>query len=712
MSKKWNKFFREIYRYIKLKKMERRICTLIVILIINCFLASAETLNKTKDDDTEKIIKDADKAIARNDPNYKEALNLYLKALEKEPNNASINFKIGFCYLSTIEKTNAIPYLEKAFRTDATISPEINFLLARSYHLNYEFDKAIDRYIKYKKNLSPKDIQSKNIASNISHLITNERIFYEKEETTIENLGKLIDKRIQECKIAKELVKIPTKATIKNAGSTVNSIYPDYGPVIKADESEMYFTSRRDNTTGGQVDPKDGHYYEDIYYVTRNADGSWGEAVKMGRPINTENHDAVLSLSADGQTLFIYDGGRGGDVYECRLKGDEWVNPVKLDERINSVYTERSASLSADEKMIFFERDAPEGYGGRDIFVSKKNKEGKWEEPVNLGVPINTEYDEDGVFFHPDGKTLYFSSTGHNSMGGYDIFKSIYENGRWSKPINLGYPINTPDDDIFFVLSADGTQGYYSSVKEDGFGDKDIYQVIMPKPKPEEEATPFSALTLVTGTITDPDTKLPTGATIQIVDNTKNEIITELTSNSKTGKYLISLPSGKNYGIVVLKDNYLFHSENFNISASEDFKRVTKDIELQKADIGNKITLNNIFFDFGKSTLRPESVSELNRLVHLLNSFPYILIEIAGHADNIGDETYNRKLSEDRAQEVVNFLISNNISKDRLFFTGYGSSQPLSDNSNAEGRQQNRRTEFRIREFQQSFNYELPQEKK
>ena len=427
-----------------------------------------------------------------------------------------------------------------------------------------------------------------------------------------------------------------------------------------------------------------------------------------------------VGVSPDGQKLFVYKFKKndGGDIYVCELKGDEWSKPRQLGKNINTEYHESSASFSYDGRTMYFVSDRPDaGYGGRDIYMNKLlfpdlkvGKKGRWGKAINLGPIINTEYNEEGVFMHPDGKTLYFSSTGHNTMGGYDIFKSVYENGRWGKPENLGYPINTPDDDIFFTISGSGKHGYYSSVKKEGFGEKDIYKITFLGPEKQvvlntednllaSLAAPVSetviepvleinavALTILKGIIKDAITLKPVEASIELADNEENEIIADFTSNSTTGKYLVSLPAGKNYGIAVKAEGYLFHSENFDIPKSAGFKEITKDIELKKVAVGSKIILKNIFFDFDKATLRPESSNELERLTKLLNDVPTLKIEISGHTDNRGSDDYNQKLSAKRAQAVVNYLIGKQIDKNRLVSKGYGESVPIETNDTEIGR--------------------------
>ncbi|MBL7893212.1 MAG: OmpA family protein [Bacteroidia bacterium] len=624
---------------------------------------------------------------------YKSAIEPYLKANAFNPNNAMLNFKIGKSYFNTSFKTRALPYLEKALKLDPNVDPQIHYLFGRAYHLNLEWDKAIGEYNKF-----------------LSILKGDE----------LELLGDDVKKKIQECNNGKELVKHPVRVFIDNVGPEVNTKYPEYGAVISADESVMIFTSRRDNTTGGEIDPGLNEYFEDIYLSSKK-DGKWSVAVNIGPPINTKGHDATAGLSPDGQTLYVYiDNGGDGNIYECNLKGSVWTKPDKMNKYIDTDAHESTASLSFDERSLYFVSNRKGGLGDRDIYISRKDEKNRWAKPLNIGVPINTQYGEEGVFIHPDGKTMYFSSQGHNSMGGYDIFKSTLVNGIWTEPENLGYPINTADDDVFFAISASGKHGYYSSFNASGYGEKDIYMITFlgdEKPmvmnnednllasaaEPVKERVIAAAveiksaqITILKGVITDEKTGQPVEAAIELVDNEKNEVIANFNSNSTSGKYLVSLPSGKNYGIAVKAEGYLFHSENITIPASAAYQEIVKDIALKKIEIGTKIVLNNIFFDFDKATLRPESTNELERLIKLLNDMPTLKIEISGHTDGKGSAGYNQVLSESRAKSVVDYLISHGIKSDRLTFKGYGLTQPIATNDTEEGRQLNRRTEFKI----------------
>ena len=484
------------------------------------------------------------------------------------------------------------------------------------------------------------------------------------------------------------------KIKITNAGKAINTPYDEYAPVISSDGQMMIFTSRRPVLKNDIAKKKQGT--ENVYVSYYNdTTKKWSEAKMLGLPINQpgENNSAV-ALSNDGQQMFLYRGSPDGNIYGSVLKGEDWSEPVKLLAPINSNKQETSASISPDGRTIYFVSNRKGGQGGLDIWTCHQDDKGNLGKAENLGDVINTPQDEEAVFIHPDGKTLFFSSKGHNSIGGYDIFKSVFEHGKWNTPVSLGDSINTPDDDLFFTLTADCKTGYYSSIRAGGFGRNDIYQITFTYPENNKNE---SRLVLFKGVVIDYDTFDPIGASIEISDNDKKEIITKIKSNSVTGKFLVSLPAGKNYGIAVKKKGYLFYSENFNIPDSAAYLEVDKHIPLLAAEEGNKITLKNIFYDYGKATLRPEAIPELNQLVHsLLNLSASIKIEVASYTDNQGSDEFNMVLSQARAQAVVDFLFAAGVSKEKMEAKGYGKANPVASNDTEQGRQLNRRTEFKI----------------
>lgn len=628
---------------------------------------------------------------------YPMALPNYMKAYAFNPNNAFLNYKIGECYLAGDEKQKSIRYYQKAIKLNYKVSPDIHYKLGRSFHINYRFDEAIEEYETYRKNLSPEDAR-------------------EKTET--------ISKLIRECNTAKELIKDSVRVFIDNV-SDLNSEFPEYGAVITADESSVVFTSRRPGSFGDKVD-EFNLYYEDIY-TSKKVNGVWQKPVNLGEPINTKDHDAVLGISPDGQKLFLYYGKSGGDIMVSNKEGELWTKPEVLAKTINSsLGNENSASFSFDNRTIYYTSDNTDGvenHGQHDIFKVSRDAKGKWGKPVNLGAIVNSTYDEADVFMHPDGRTLYFASNGHNSMGGYDIFKTtLKDDGEWTKPENIGYPINTPLDDRFFVVAGNGRRAYYASAKEGGKGKHDIYlitflgpekqlinssednliasQIGAVKEKPVfEEVVEIrtSRLTIVKGSVFDgfSEPSVPLEADIDIADNQTGQVISTIKSNAATGQFLLTLPSGKDYGIAVKKEGYLFHSENFNIPPTSEYQEITLDIKLLKLEKDSKIVLKNVFFETASANLDPKSYKELDELIKIMKDHANLKIEISGHTDNSGTRTTNLSLSERRAQSVVNYL-AKDVPVERMVAKGYAFDEPISDNATPEGRALNRRVEFKI----------------
>jgi outer membrane protein OmpA-like peptidoglycan-associated protein/tetratricopeptide (TPR) repeat protein len=674
---------------------------LAILLVVVAFTLNAQDKAFTKDNFSDKKalkealkeIEVADYLLGQGIAYYATALPHYLNAYKLNPNNAKLNYKIGQCYvLGTGEKSKAIKYFQKAKELDPFVKSDIDYMIALGHQKASNIDKAMELFIAYKKDFKPS--------------------FYVKNT-------EMVDKRIQECKMAKKLMKTPIRVFVDNMGPVVNSKYWEYGAIINADESQMLFTSRRPDSQGGKIDEAQNTYYEDIYMIT-NENGKWSAPKNMGDNVNSKEHDAVVGFSPDGTKLLIYKG--DGDLYECKLRGDEWVKPKRLGYNINTEERqERSATYSPDGKTLYFTSNKyDDNEGGFDIFESQwEEKYEEWGPSKNLSTKVNTKYNEDGIFMHPDGKTLYFSSDGELSMGGYDIFRTVrQDDGTWSTPENIGYPVNSVDDDVFFSLTASGKRGYYMQFSEDGYGGRDLYEItFMGAEKPvamsrkdqllasgnleAEEIEPVvkvntSNVTILTGIIRDDKTKQPLVATVEIYDNQAQKVVTTLESNSATGKYLVTLPSGKNYGVSVSAKNYLFHSENFDIPKSAAYQKITKNIDLMSIEIGSKIILKNIFFDTAKSTLRDESNRELARLLEIMNDNPSIVIEISGHTDNRGSDAYNQKLSEDRAKVVVEYLTAKGVKAKRMVAKGYGEAQPIVPNDTKEHLQMNRRTEFKI----------------
>ncbi len=683
----------------------RKLTGLLLVGVGTSLTAPAQSIDFSKEKfsedkqglrEAQRELKAGDEAFRAEPPRYAVALPHYLAAQEFNPSNAALNVKIGECYLHSGTKTQALSYLQRAQQLEPSTDPRLHYLLARALHLSAKWPEAIKEY-------------------QLATPLAGRKVEGDPLVVTAEDLAR----RVRECRSGQALQKQPARVFIDNVGPQVNSAYSDYGPVVAADETTLLFTSRRPARPNAPKDPEGDSYYEDIYQTAwlGKAKG-WAPATNLGAPVNGEGHDATVGLAPDGQRLLVYADANGGDIGETTLTGSTWTKPQRLGSRINSKAHESSGAYSPDGRYLYFVSDKPEGgRGGRDIYKVEIDGRAPAE---NLGPVINTPYGEEAVFLMPDGKTLYFSSEGHNSMGGYDIFKSTFADGKWGPPENLGWPINTPDDDVFFVTSASGRHGYYAAERPGGLGGKDLYlitflgpekppvlseesQLLASRLAPQPQtllappvAVATAQVTILKGTVTDAATRQPLEATIDLIDNKTGQPIASFHSNATSGRYLVSLPSGLNYGIVVRQEGYLFHSENFDLPADAAYAEVVKDIPLQKLEVGVVIVLNNIFFDTGKATLRPESTAELERLHKLLTDQPALKLEITGHTDNVGRPAANQELSQRRAQAVVTYLTQHGVGPERLTAAGYGDTRPVAPNTTAGGRQLNRRTEFKV----------------
>ncbi|MDQ3049041.1 MAG: OmpA family protein [Bacteroidota bacterium] len=713
--------------------------------------------------------------------NYSLALKHFQDAYRIDSLNSNINYKIGFCYLqSASDKIKALPYLEKAVQStshryldmeprEKNAPDNAYYLLGIAYRLAYKFNESNVYLNKFK-----------DIIGNRNKDLTAD-----------------LERQIETNFNAIELTRDTAAVTIVSMGDSINSSFPEYSPVISADESTLIFTSRRPGSTGGDKTDSD-QFYEDIYYAQK-IKGVWSSPKPIGTSINTYGNEATISLSADGQQLYVYRDVNGGDIYYSTLEGETWTGLTSVGNTINGPSWETHASVTVDGNTIYFVSDRKEGsLGGRDIWRCVRLPNGQWSLPLNLGPSVNTAHDEDSPFIHPDGVSLFFSSKGHKNMGGFDIFKTTKdEEGKWSVPENLRSPINTPDDDIFYVQSIDGKRGYFSSVRASGAGEKDIYVINFEKAivepltllkgfltfdgtnkvpanvqimatdvesglvvqdvrpnsvsgkyililNPGEEGKTYSIsyeaegyqplnITIVippgsayneiekelllqginmesktlgtisiTGTVTNQSGTTIPGASIIVKDNLSGKLINTYYTNSDSGSYYFILNRGQNYNLSYEAQGYLFQSENVNVPKQPEFSIITKDIVLEKVKIGAKIILNNIFFDSNKAILRKESNLEMEKLIKLMNEYPELSIEVAGHTDDKGNDAANLKLSQLRSQAVVNALSKKGINAKRLVAKGYGETQPIAPNTLSNGKpdlkgmQMNRRVELKI----------------
>jgi outer membrane protein OmpA-like peptidoglycan-associated protein len=467
-----------------------------------------------------------------------------------------------------------------------------------------------------------------------------------------------------------------TRIQIHRLKDSINSIYSEFSPCITADGKTLFFTSRKPNELNPIV-KKQSEAFENVYMSIFDFEkGNWSNAILLEEPINTKGkHCSAIAISNDGQRMLLYrdDPISKGDIYESILDGDVWSEPIKLPFPINSNAHESSASFSPDGNTIYFVSDR-EKKRKRDIYFATKSEAGIWSEAVCL-FDLNSSFNEEAVFMHPDGKTLYFSSDRPGGVGGYDIYFSTKKNNAWSFPKNMQAPINSTANELFYVLTANGKKAYYSSSQTENSLAMDLYEVAYLPTKTNPEKSPD--LVLLKGKISDQQSFLPLEAQIEITNLNSSEKVTTIHSNRKTGDYLISLPSGINYGIFVSANNYLHQSKNIDIPDDLGYMEIVNDFHLMKYEIGSKIILNNLFFDFGKATLTETSLVELQKITLLLKENPKLKIELSGHTDSRGNKEANQVLSENRAKTVYQFLIDQGIQANRLNYKGYGEEQPI-----------------------------------
>lgn len=605
-----------------------------------------------------------------------DALELMITAANADSANIEANFQAGHLHLLTTHKERASKYFLRIFRQNPNFRFDLPYWIGKSYQYGLSFDKAIEFYTIYDKKLknNPSYDGQDKIAA---------------EEVT---------RRIFECNNGKDFVANPKNYSIVNLGNEINSEFEDYAPVFNENEDEIVFTSRRKEGNLNENVFEDNKPYEDIFY-SKKVGGKWRKAENIGTRINTPFHDSNLSLSPDGKTLFIYKDENGGDVYFClRQQDGSWSVPQPLAGEVNSNYRETSVSISRDGSTLYFASDRPGGLGGSDIYMSKKNAQGEWTQVKNLGARVNTDQDDESPFIDYDGKTIYFSSMGHKGMGGFDIYKSTLldaAKNQWSEPENLGYPVNSPDNDIFYVVSKDGQRAYYSSTRDDGMGYSDIYLITTPKaaaPEPTLQPLQYSVA------VVDGDTQKPIAAKVKLQRVKDNLLVGSRTEG--TGLYLFSLrdKGTGEYNLSVEMEGYIFQNLLVTLEgASADASVVNKTVAMRKLVVGATSILRNIYFDFGKATFKQESYSELNKLENMMRQNDRIRVEIAGHTDNVSSAAFNKRLSLLRANAVKDFLTSKGVDTRRVTTVGYGEERPLASNDDEkEGREINRRVEFKV----------------
>jgi outer membrane protein OmpA-like peptidoglycan-associated protein/tetratricopeptide (TPR) repeat protein len=504
------------------------------------------------------------------------------------------------------------------------------------------------------------------------------------------NFTKDAERVVASAEFAMEAMQKPLPFAPKPLPGKVNrEDYLQYFPVLTADEEILIFTARR----------KEKGRDEDIFISYRQEDGTWGEPQLLSPVINTAASEGTCAISADGTVLvFTSCQSRRGygscDLFVSYRYGNEWSTPVNLGANVNSSSWESQPTLSPDGRTLFFVSDRPGGMGERDIYMTTRDEDGRWLPAVNLGAPINTYADEVSPFLYANGKRLFFASNGHIGMGDFDLYYSDWYRGRWSEPVNLGYPLNDHQSQVSLFVTADGKKGYYAQEKWEGR--QQLSAVLMYFDMPPQ-LVPQEQTAYVKGVVRDAQTLQPLKAKIELYNVQEDSLVAKVWSDTLTGEYLIVLSEGADYALEANKPGYLMKSIPFRLKETNDTLRpLTLDIMLEPITVGAKFVMSNVFFDYGKYTLREESKAELRKVVEFMQQNPEVIGEIAGHTDDIGDEKSNMQLSLLRAKAVYDYLVAEGIEPQRLRYKGYGETQPAVPNTSDENRAQNRRIEFRI----------------
>jgi outer membrane protein OmpA-like peptidoglycan-associated protein len=633
---------------------------------------------------------------------YGSAYDEYLKAVAYNGDNPELNYKTGVAALFSDNKEEAAGFFLKSLELDSGLTRDILLLSGRALQYAGRYSEAVDMLNSYLNSAGRKPKESVIVAK----------------------------KYLEECNSALEVIKDTLRLEINNTGANINSNADDYAEVLSADGETMYFASRREHSRSSTK--YDDSRFDENIYLSSSVSGSWTFPVTLGKNMITDFCETPLYITPTGEKLYIYAGyEHGGDIMVSERKKGKWRTPSTIPFKINTKGSETSFTFSPSGNEIWFVSDhGKEGLGGKDIYYIKKLNDRKWSRPVNAGPTINSPYDEESVRFSAMGDTLWFASRGHTTIGGFDIFYSTRNLlGEWQEAVNFGYPLNTPWDELFFFpAQGNDSSFYFVSNRSEGMGGLDIYSgrilppepVVIPveppqpdtivirdtivvvketEPEPVLPEPPKEEILYLIGTVRDSETDDPILAKIDVIDLTTDMVVGTTASSDVDGSYRIKLPEKKSYMVDLRATGFLSEMKRITIPANYTEELYKLDATLIKVKVGKKVVLNNILFETGKSILTSSSYEELDRLLGILQDNPQMIIEISGHTDNTGSLDLNMRLSQNRAQAVVEYLVQKGIDRSRLEYKGYVPQEPIADNATAEGRKMNRRVEFKILEF-------------
>lgn len=626
---------------------------------------------------------------------FEKALPLYLKLHDLYPDNANVNYRIGMSYLHITRGDNlsdikkmSIPYLNQASENinvkynegsykEKRAPAEVLFYLGNAYRYKHDFDSAIKVYEKFLGYIDVKDIY-----------------YFD-----------YVKREIRACKNAKDMVQFPIALEIENLGAEINSpSMIENCPVVSFDETMLVFTAGESNNFSPDLDlgVTNFDYQMDNIYFALKEDGKWGDPTDISRNLSPDRRTVPVSLNSDGTKLYVVkDDNDDGNVYVTTFKKEKWSSLKKLNSNINTSDWESHASISTDSKVLYFTSDRSGGFGGLDIYKSELGENGDWGPAVNLGPTVNTPYDEETPYIIENGKTLYFSSQGHYGMGGFDIFhSSLLDNGEWTTPLNIGYPINTVGNDLFYLPRSNGEYAFFPlNANERGIGNNDIYKVKMSKPLSNRPEITVKGII----SLQDKRKELPEDLQVFLIDSISKDTVKTITANLLTGEYSTEISSG-NFKIVYQAKDYKKHTEYLVIPNIYTRTDVVVNVELIPLQVssGEYVVIKSIFYDFNRSDLRRESKIELEKLYKLMEQNPSLYIEIIGHTDSKGSTAYNLKLSKKRARTAIDYLVAKGIELKRFVAKGAGESSHVAINinpdgsDNPEGRQLNRRVDMKL----------------